>query len=94
MGHRQQQHQGRSTGDDRDLAGRDAPGREDDALEAAAAPDVEEARRIQELVDAARHQWTGNGSGGSSSRRRHGGSGGAPAKGYGRGNRRPGDSGR
>ena len=92
MAHRQQQHMGRSEGDDRDLAGRDTEGREDEALDAAA-PGIEEARRIQDLVDGARHQWTGNGDGGSGGRR-HGGRGGAPAKGYGRGNRRPGDSGR
>ncbi|HKG92577.1 MAG TPA: hypothetical protein VKA84_11820 [Gemmatimonadaceae bacterium] len=79
---------GRSEGDDRDLPGRDAEGREDEALEAAP-PGVDEARHIQELVDGARHEWTG-----ADGQRRHGGRGGAPAKGYGRGNRRPGDSGR
>ena len=90
MGHRQTQHMGRSEGDDRDLAGRDAEGLEEGALDAAA-PGVEEARHIQELVDGARHEWT---PGTSGNQRQHGGRGGAPAKGYGRGNRRPGDSGR
>ena len=90
MGHRQTQHQGRSEGDDRDLRGRDTEGPEDEALEAAA-PEVNEAQRIQELVDAARGTWTAsNGSGRSP--RSSGGRG--PAKGSGRGNRRRGDSGR
>ena len=89
MGHRQTQHQGRSSGDDRDLPGRDLEGREDEVLEAAP-PEVDEARRIQELVDAARGEWTASGS----SRSRGTSNGRGPARGYGRGNRRRGDSGR
>lgn len=65
-------------------------GREDEALEAGA-PEVNEAQRIQELVDAARGTWTAS-SGSGRSPRSSGGRG--PAKGSGRGNRRRGDSGR